>query len=259
MMETIQQYRRNPWVVCLLPFVVFMLVGHFEPAQPAPDAKPSVARQTVEDLQSEYQSQFRVNYALKIGLTLAAVIFVLPGYRPYPWRPHFIAVAVGLAGVVVWVALAKWQHEWMPWLADQTGIEWLKSLGHRSGNNLLSEEFLADQTSRMLFFSLRLFGLGVVVPFIEEFFLRGFLMRYVMRDRWWEVPFGAVNRPAVIAGTLVPVLMHPQEAIASLVWFSMVTWLMVRTRSIGDCILAHAITNLTMAVHVVHSGDWWLM
>jgi hypothetical protein len=54
-------------------------------------------------------------------------------------------------------------------------------------------------------------------------------------------------------------LMHPQEALAALVWFSMVTWLMVRTRSIGDCILAHATTNLTMAVYVVNSGDWWLM
>jgi CAAX prenyl protease-like protein len=258
-METIQQYRRNPWIVCLLPFVVYMLVGSFEPSPPAPDAKPSVAGQTIEDLQGEYQSQFRLSYALKIGLTLAAVFFVLPGYRGFPWRLHFSAIAVGLLGVVVWVALAKWQHHWMPWLADQSGIEWLKSLGQRSGNNLLSEEFLADQTSRWLFFALRLFGLAVLVPIIEEFFIRGFLMRFVMGDRWWEVPFGTVNRTAVIAGTLVPILMHPQEALAALAWFSMVTWLMIRTRSIGDCILAHAVTNLAMAIYVISSGDWWLM
>jgi uncharacterized protein len=258
-MEAIQQYRRNPWVVCLLPFVVYMAVGSFEPTSPAPDAKPSVAGQTIEDLQNEYRSQYRINYALKIGLTLAAVIFVLPGYREYPWRPHFIAIAVGLIGVVVWVALAKWQHQWMTSLAETTGSEWLKSLGQRSGNNLLGDEFLADQTSRWLFFALRLFGLAILVPIIEEFFLRGFLMRFVMGDRWWEVPFGTVNRTAMIAGTLVPILMHPQEAIAALVWFSMVTWLMIRTRSIGDCILAHTTTNLAMGIYVVSSGDWWLM
>jgi CAAX prenyl protease-like protein len=105
----------------------------------------------------------------------------------------------------------------------------------------------------------RFIGLVVIVPVIEEFFLRGFLMRFVQAERWWEVPFGTVNRLAVIAGTAVPMLMHPQELIAALVWFSAVTWLMTRTRSIWDCVLAHAVTNLLLGLWVISSGEWWLM
>jgi uncharacterized protein len=253
------EHRRNPWVVCLLPFVVFMAVGVLEPS-PAADAKAQVADGApAEDLKAEYQSQFRQHYALKIGLTVAAMIFVWPGYFGYPWRVHPLAIAVGVLGAVVWVLLSLWQHQWMPWLAEKTGIEWIASLGRRSGIDLLDRSFLADDVGRYLFYSLRLIGLVIVVPVIEEFFIRGFVMRFVIAERWWEVPFGTVNRNAVIAGTLVPVLMHPQEALAALVWFSMITWLMARTRSIGDCILAHAITNLAMAVYVIVSGNWWLM
>jgi CAAX prenyl protease-like protein len=84
-------------------------------------------------------------------------------------------------------------------------------------------------------------------------------MRFVMRDRWWEVPFGDVTFAAMVAATLVPVLMHPQEIVAALVWFSAVTWLMTRTRSIWDCVLAHAVTNLLLGIYVISSGHWWLM
>jgi len=34
---------------------------------------------------------------------------------------------------------------------------------------------------------------------------------------------------------------------------------MTRTRSIWDCVLAHAVTNLLMGLYVIASGAWWLM
>ena len=108
------------------------------------------------------------------------------------------------------------------------------------------------------FLAIRFFGLALIVPVIEEFFLRGFVMRFVVERDWWEVPFGKVNRLAIVLGTLVPVLSHP-EMIAAAVWFSLVTWLMLRTRNIWDCVAAHAVTNFLLGVYVVVSGDWWLM
>ena len=85
----------------------------------------------------------------------------------------------------------------------------------------------------------------VVVPVIEEFFLRGFLMRMVVDQDWWKVPFGKVNAAAVAVSIVVPVLWHqPGEFLAAAAWFGMVTWLMVRTRNPWDCVLAHAVTNL---------------
>jgi CAAX prenyl protease-like protein len=109
------------------------------------------------------------------------------------------------------------------------------------------------------FLAIRFFGLVAVVPLMEEFFLRGFLMRYFIDYDWWKVPFATVTPIALITGTAVPMLMHPQELLAAFVWFSMVTWLMVRTKNIWDCVVAHAVTNLLMGLWVLYSGDWWLM
>jgi membrane protease YdiL (CAAX protease family) len=78
-----------------------------------------------------------------------------------------------------------------------------------------------------------------------------------MNPTWWEVPFGEANRAAILVGTLFPVLYHP-EKLAALVWFSLVTWLMLRTRNIWDCVAAHAITNLMLGIYVVAAHDWRL-
>jgi CAAX prenyl protease-like protein len=104
----------------------------------------------------------------------------------------------------------------------------------------------------------RFLGLALVVPIIEEFFLRGMVMRFVIRDAWWEVPFGQVTPLAVVVGTAVPMLMHPGELLAAFVWFSLVTWLMIRTRNIWDCVAAHAVTNLLLGVYVVTQEQWQL-
>ena len=56
-------------------------------------------------------------------------------------------------------------------------------------------EQLADQPAwAWAFLAVRFFGLVAVVPLIEEFFLRGFVMRFVVDRDWWDVPFGKVNR-----------------------------------------------------------------
>jgi CAAX prenyl protease-like protein len=185
------------------------------------------------------------------------MVFVWPGYRQWTGRVSWLGLTVGVVGTVIWIGLATWQRGWMPELAERTGIGWLKSLGQRSAFDPMHE---IDQPAvAYAFLAVRLVGLALVVPVIEEFFLRGFVMRFVMRDRWWEVPFGDVTIAAVVAGTLVPVLMHPQEAVAALVWFSAVTWLMTRTRSIWECVAAHAVTNLLLGGYVIVSGQWWLM
>ncbi len=108
------------------------------------------------------------------------------------------------------------------------------------------------------FLAIRFLGLALVVPIIEEFFLRGFIMRFVVREDWWDVPFGHVTPLAAVLGTAVPMLMHPAELLAAFVWFSLVTWLMIRTKNIWDCVTAHAVTNLLLGIYVVTQHQWQL-
>ncbi|MCE5267638.1 MAG: CPBP family intramembrane metalloprotease, partial [Planctomycetaceae bacterium] len=81
---------------------------------------------------------------------------------------------------------------------------------------------------------------------------------FVMERDWWKVPFGSASRLAIVLGTAFPMLTHPGELLAAAVLFSLVTWLMIKTRSIWDCVAAHAVTNLILGIYVVlHGGDAW--
>jgi CAAX prenyl protease-like protein len=108
------------------------------------------------------------------------------------------------------------------------------------------------------FLAVRFAGLVLVVPVIEEFFVRGFLMRYVESARWDSLPLGGVSWKSASAVGVYAVLSHPGEAIAALVWFGMVTWLYARTRNLWDCVAAHATTNLLLGIYVVTQGAWEL-
>ncbi len=129
--------------------------------------------------------------------------------------------------------------------------------GSRSAFNPF-EQLAGQPALAWTFLAVRFLGLVAVVPLIEEFFLRGFIMRFVMERDWWNVPFGTASRLAIVLGTVVPMLSHP-ELLAAAVWFSLITWLMLRTRNIWDCVVAHAITNLILGIYVVASWNWWLM
>jgi membrane protease YdiL (CAAX protease family) len=90
-------------------------------------------------------------------------------------------------------------------------------------------------------------------------FLRGFLMRYPARIDWWNLPIGTPDRWGIAAAIAIPVLMHPQEALAAVVWFGAVAWLVIRTKNVWDCVVAHAVTNLLLGVYVLVTDEWWLM
>jgi CAAX prenyl protease-like protein len=248
----------NPWLTFLLPFAVYMLIGALEPAAPKPPKILPDGTKRVPIADNRFGLEYRhypIVYTFKIALTLAAVVYVLPGYRQFPFRISPLAIVVGVVGVVAWIWLCHLQLERK--LLEPLGLAKFLGLGERPAFNPLAE--LADTPLwAHTFLAIRFVGLALVVPIIEELFLRGFLMRIVIREDWWDVPFGQLTVPAAIVGTAVPMLMHPAELLAAFVWFSMVTCLMARTRNIWDCVAAHAVTNLLLGIYVVTQGEWQL-
>jgi CAAX prenyl protease-like protein len=260
---------RHPWLPFLLPFVVYMVVGSFEPAPPTTygakrqagqieQTAAARARKTTIEADNWFglrYAHYPIVYTVKIALTLAAMLFVWPGYRQFPLRISALSILVGAIGVVLWIGLCHLQLERK--LLGMIGLEGFLDLGARPAYNPL-DQLAATPTWAYTFLGVRFLGLALVVPIIEEFFLRGMVMRFVIRDAWWEVPFGQVTPLAVVVGTAVPMLMHPGELLAAFVWFSLVTWLMIRTRNIWDCVAAHAVTNLLLGVYVVTQEQWQL-
>jgi CAAX prenyl protease-like protein len=248
--EAENRWSANPWVVFLLPLAVYLVVGSFEPSPPTLEEE---AGHPWIDLGIEYE-HYPWIYGIKIVLTIAAIVAVA---RSYPRRSaiHPLAMAVGVAGVVVWIGLAYLQR----WMVDALGLQdaasWLG--GQRAAFNPLAE--LGHSPQGYLFLIIRFLGLAAVVPLIEEMFLRGFLMRFFAKPDWWNVPIGTPERWGIAAAIVLPVLMHPQEALAAVVWFGGVAWLAVRTKNVWDCVVAHAVTNLLLGAYVLSTGNWWLM
>jgi hypothetical protein len=244
--------QQRPWVTFLLPFLVYMIAGAFDPTPDAPGGKAI-------GLAIPY-SAYPWLYAGKIALTVAAALFVLPGYRQFPLRLTPLAIVVGVVGGPLWIGLCSLncEHAYLLPLLERCGLGSLIGGAERPAFNPF-EQLAGQPAWAWSFMAVRFLGLVAVVPLVEEFFLRGFLMRFLMERDWWKAPFGKADRAAIFVGTAVPMLMHPGELLAAAVWFSMITWLMLRTRNIWDCVAAHALTNLILGVYVVLSGAWRLM
>jgi len=249
---------RLPWLTFLLPFIVYMVIGSLEPAPPKPlITMPDGTTRAIRS-DSRFGLEYKhypLVYTVKIALTITAMIFVLPGYRQFRFHISPIALVVGVVGVAVWIVACRLNLERA--VLGPLGLTKFLGLGERPAFNPL-EALAATPAWAYTFLGIRFVGLALVVPVIEEFFLRGFLMRIVVNEKWWEVPFGTVTRLAAIVGTAFPMLMHPAELLAAFLWFSLVTWLMVRTKNIWDCVAAHSVTNLLLGIYVVTQHEWQL-
>jgi CAAX prenyl protease-like protein len=245
---------RHRWLVFVLPFAVYMLMNQFEPKPPG--LEEEAGRFTLSIPYSYYPAI----YTLKIVLTLMAIWFVRPGYAEFRWRLSPLAPLVGAVGVLVWLGFTHLALESQ--VLGAVGLEGFVELGARSAFNPLAE--IEQPAGAWAFLAIRFYGLVAIVPLIEEFFLRGFVMRFVADAEWWKVPIGTPHLMGIALATAAAVSLHPAEMLAELAWFSLVTWLMLRTRNIWDCVVAHGVTNLLLGLYVVASDfagydQWHLM
>jgi CAAX prenyl protease-like protein len=105
--------------------------------------------------------------------------------------------------------------------------------------------------------TLRFIRLVVVVPLLEEIFWRGFLLRYLIRDDFTQVPFGTFTWKsfAIVTGFFGLAHWGPDfwPAILTSMLYNFVAY---RTRSLASCVLAHAITNLLLGIYIMRTGQW---
>jgi len=107
---------------------------------------------------------------------------------------------------------------------------------------------------------LRAFRAVAIVPFIEEIFWRGWLMRWIVSSKFKSVPLGTWSAQAFWVVALLFASEHGPYWDVGLAAGVLYNWWMVRTRSLGDLVLAHAVTNACLSGYVVWSGRWeyWL-
>jgi CAAX prenyl protease-like protein len=108
---------------------------------------------------------------------------------------------------------------------------------------------------RALFLVVRLYGLVVVVPLIEELFWRSFLIRWIARPRFREVPIGTVTWIGVLITSGLFALAHPEwlpALLTGLIWAG----LLRLSRSVATCWISHLTANLLLGLHVLAHSAW---
>ena len=216
----------RPWLSCVVPLVVYLATGVLETVG-LPWGYP-------------------LAYALRVVATGLVLALAWPAIRGWVGRPTWWPPLVGLGLVIPWILLAAWQRD----------VGWA-GVGGRAAYDPFAS--LGSGAEAWAFLAIRALGLVVVVPLAEELFLRGFFLRFVERERFWEVPFGLVTPVAAATCAGYAALTHPAEAVAAVGWFALVSGIAAATRRPIDCILCHAATNLALGAYVLSSNAWWLL
>ena len=103
----------------------------------------------------------------------------------------------------------------------------------------------------------RFFRLVVVVPFVEEIFWRGFLLRYLINEKFYRVEFGTFSWLSFAIVTAAFAFSHsPADWIAALITGALYNFVAYRTRSLTSCILTHAVTNFALGVWIINTRQW---
>jgi CAAX prenyl protease-like protein len=81
-------------------------------------------------------------------------------------------------------------------------------------------------------------------------------MRWLVKDDFASVQLGTYTPRSFWITAVFFAAEHGPYWEVGLIAGVIYNWLMIRTRSIGDCILAHAITNAILSAFVITTGRW---
>ena len=196
------------------------------------------------------RSWYPVTYSIVLGLTFLSVLIAMPKLLRDPFRISPLAIGVGALGIVVWIGL-WWLDKNVLGIASyfsgaREAFNPFEELKDRQKSDVhLPEHSLVQHGDRCAV------GRGIF-PCVAG------LMRYIDSPYWDEEPIGRFTRLNLIGIVVYSVFSHPAEILPAIVWFGLVTWLFWKTRSIWDCVVAHVVTNLLLAIYVITTGTWEL-
>lgn len=184
----------------------------------------------------------RLLYAAQVVVVTALIVYFWRDYRelaaperskarPQDWA---LGVAAGVLVFVLWINLD------FPWaqLGEGRGV----------APDLTGGTAIAG-------FAVRVIGVVLLVPVMEELFWRSFLMRWIDRPDFLSVAPNGVSWKAILLSSIVFGLEH-HLWLAGIVAGILFALVYRRTGSLWVVILAHAVTNGLLEAWVVWTGNW---
>lgn len=257
-----QPWSQSPAVAHTAPLVVFMLVTELA----------NLLRVENSALPWYQYAPEHWVYPLQCVIVGALLLFFRNHYMLKPWRGLGLAAVLAVVGIAVWVWPASLYHPgqpgWLEWFgvtARDKGFDpgVFKDAPPKTPMEAIyrgeAPAWASHSTAWCITVTLRFLRMVVIVPFVEELFWRGFLMRYVQADgrSFLTIPFGRHSWRAFWIVTLAVTLVHqPEDYLGAFVWGSLMYWLALRTKSLGACVFMHAAGNLLLGIYVMATEKW---
>ena len=174
--------------------------------------------------------------------TLICGALLLWFWREYEWqtpRKIFFASAIGLVVFALWVA----PQQLFGFAPRLVGFD--------------PQVFASQPALYWATILFRFLRLVIVVPLVEEIFWRGFLLRYLINEKFTGIPIGSFSWFSFAVVTLAFGFAHsPADWIAALTTGALYNFVACRTRNLASCVLAHALTNLLLGAWIMATRQW---
>ncbi|HYW32039.1 MAG TPA: CAAX prenyl protease-related protein [Gemmatimonas sp.] len=220
---------RYPSLAWIAPFAIFMLLLAVAPSLP---------------FGQPWESVFRVG-------TLVLVIAVFSGSIVRSMRvKHAVgSVLLGLAVCALWVAPDLIFPGWRAHPLFQNSI-----------TGTVQTSIAPSELANPLVMLLRITRAALLVPILEELFWRGWLPRWIVNNDWQKVQLGTYNTLAFVATAVLFASEHGPFWEVGLACGLIYNWWMWRTKSLGDLVLVHGVTNAALSAFVLFTGkyEYWM-
>lgn len=196
----------------------------------------------------QWPTLYVASYVIKTVIVGAMLIYFWQYFTRIRWDYWWLGIIVGVIGIFQWVPMQLWL---------QNNFAFFKSDPSAAFNPTTAFD---SPMAMWSFIAVRIIGAVIVVPIMEELFWRDYLWRSILAPanfklakvgEWAWAPFLIVS--------IVFATVHGNWWLTAIGWALMIGILLAVTRSIGACIIAHAVTNLLLAIWVLrtHSWDFW--
>jgi len=191
----------------------------------------------------------RWEFPFRVAVLAASIWYFSRSVLTFRAVSPALSILLGVLVFVIWVApdslIPGYREHWL----FQNAI-----LGRLHSS--IDPHFLSDP----LVLVTRCLRAIVIVPIVEELFWRGWLMRWIISTDFETLPMGTYSAQSMWITALLFASEHGPYWEVGLAAGLLYNWWMVRTKNLGDCILAHAVTNGVLSLYVIfgHKWEYWM-
>jgi CAAX prenyl protease-like protein len=184
-------------------------------------------------------------YAVRVAIVAAVIFGLSKKVLNFKIRHFLPSLAIGIGVFVLWIApdtlFPGWRQHWL------------------FTNSIFGEVKISlseTQLASPMLLIFRTLSAALMVPILEELFWRGWLMRWLIKSDFEQVPLGTYETQSFwIVAALFALEHGPFWEVGLLTGIIYNAW-MVRTKSLGDLIFVHGVTNLVLSLYVIFTKKW---